>query len=65
MNATPGKWRRSRRSTSLGNACVEARLNPTTPQLRDSKLGDDSPLLELSRSDFEGFLRFAGSSPVS
>jgi len=50
-------WRKSSRSGANG-ACVEARIDGT-PQVRDSKLGDDSPILNMSRSDFEGLLAAA------
>jgi len=48
---TPGKWRKSRRSTAQGNNCVEARLNKSGPEIRDSKMGDESPILRMSRDD--------------
>jgi len=47
-------WRKSSRSGSGGN-CVEARLNGT-PEIRDSKMGEASPVLELSRNDFVALL---------
>lgn len=53
---TPSKWRKSSRSQG-GGQCVEARLAETGPQVRDSKLGDASPILSLSRNDFAGLLR--------
>ena len=52
---TPGKWRKSSRSGQQGN-CVEARLNQAGPELRDSKLGDGSPVLALTRTDFTALL---------
>jgi len=52
---TPGKWRKSSRSNPNGGNCVEARLNGT-PEIRDSKMGDVSPVLELSRNDFVALL---------
>jgi len=53
---TPGKWRKSTRSGQQGQ-CVEARLSKAGPQIRDSKLGDASPILELSRLDHSALLR--------
>lgn len=53
---TPGPWRRSTRSSPNGANCVEARINYGAPQLRDSKLGEASPILTLSRSDFAALL---------
>ncbi|MFD0558702.1 uncharacterized protein DUF397 [Stackebrandtia endophytica] len=47
-------WRKSSRSGGQGN-CVEARLNHT-PEVRDSKMGDDSPILRLSPNDFTALL---------
>ncbi|TWJ07682.1 uncharacterized protein DUF397 [Stackebrandtia albiflava] len=52
----PGKWRKSSRSGGSGGSCVEARLNAGGPEVRDSKLGDDSPILSLNRSDFLALL---------
>lgn len=48
-------WRKSSRSGSQGN-CVEARLNDLGPEVRDSKLGDASPILRVSRADFIALL---------
>ena len=45
MNNVAGKWRKSRRSGANG-ACVQVRLNAGTEQIRDSKMGDDSPILD-------------------
>ena len=53
---TPGNWRKSSRSSSQGGSCVEARLAATGPQIRDSKLGDTSPLLLLSDRDLTALL---------
>ncbi|GAA4897499.1 uncharacterized protein DUF397 [Stackebrandtia albiflava] len=55
-----GKWRKARRSSAQGNNCVEARLNGETPEVRDSKMGDRSPILEMSRHDFAALLRSVG-----
>jgi hypothetical protein len=55
-----GKWRKSSRSGNSGGNCVEARLNEAGPEVRDSKLGEDSPILALSRTDFTALLRSVG-----
>ncbi|GAA4911156.1 uncharacterized protein DUF397 [Stackebrandtia albiflava] len=57
---TPGKWRKSSRSPSTGGNCVEARMHAGTPEIRDSKMGDRSPILEMSRTDFVALLRSVG-----
>ena len=53
---TPGNWRKSSRSAGNSGNCVEARLNQTGPEIRDSKLGGTSPVLELTRVDFAALL---------
>ena len=52
-------WRKSTRSGSQ-NACVEVRTHHANMQVRDSKLGDNSPVFSLPTADFVGLLR--GSS---
>lgn len=57
---TAGKWRKS--SRSQGNAdsnCVEARTSSNGFQVRDSKLGDDSPVFDLGEQGFKSLLRAA------
>lgn len=54
-----GKWRKSSRSGNSGANCVEARTAPVGFQVRDSKLGDDSPIFDLPREEFESLLRAA------
>ncbi|GAA4892438.1 uncharacterized protein DUF397 [Stackebrandtia albiflava] len=49
-------WRKPSRSNNSGGACVEARSRMDRFQLRDSKLGEDSPVLDVSVTDFVGFL---------
>ena len=50
-----GKWRKSSRSGGNGQ-CVETRRD-TGFELRDSKLGDRSPILTgLDADDWRGFL---------
>ncbi|CAM3548739.1 DUF397 domain-containing protein [Stackebrandtia soli] len=51
-----GRWRKSSRSTPNGGSCVEARFSEGAPQVRDSKLGDASPILALSHGDFAALL---------
>lgn len=53
-------WRKSTRSNDTGQTdCVEARNTAAGFQVRDSKLGHDSPVFDLSASDFTGLLRVA------
>lgn len=53
-------WRKSSRSNSSGNNnCVEMRLADGVLQVRDSKMGDDSPILDLTFEEFEGLKRVA------
>ncbi|GAA4921334.1 uncharacterized protein DUF397 [Stackebrandtia albiflava] len=51
-----GAWRKPARSHGAGGNCVEARLWHGQPQLRDSKMGDASPILKLDRADFTALL---------
>lgn len=47
-------WRKSSRSTNSGDQnCVEVRLNDGRIEVRDSKLGDDSPIFGLTPGEFE------------
>lgn len=52
--ATP--WRKSSRSGGQGGQCVEARTIGPLFQLRDSKLGNHSPILDLDATDFTALL---------
>lgn len=53
-------WRRSSRSANSGDQnCVEARAATAGFQVRDSKLGDDSPVFDLAPREFTGLLRAA------
>lgn len=53
-------WRKSSRSTGGNNSnCVEARKNEGVFQVRDSKLGDTSPVFDLHSTEFKGLLRAA------
>ncbi|MEU5156516.1 DUF397 domain-containing protein [Glycomyces sp. NPDC021274] len=50
-------WRKSTRSANTGNGdCVEARPAPAGFELRDSKLGSDSPIFALPTADFTTLL---------
>jgi hypothetical protein len=54
------EWRKSSRSSSQGNAdCVEARSNEERFEVRDSKLGDESPVFGVRTEDFQSLLRAA------
>lgn len=53
-----GSWRKSSRSSNSGdNNCVEARVTTAGFQVRDSKLGGDSPVFDLAAGEFTGLLR--------
>lgn len=52
-----GPWRKSSRSGgNQDNNCVEVRLNNGTPQVSDSKLNDDRPILTVTTESYNGFL---------
>lgn len=52
------EWRKSSRSASGSNdQCVEARLAGPVVQVRDTKLGEDSPILDTSPEDWRAFLK--------
>ncbi|GAB4004065.1 hypothetical protein GCM10029992_47930 [Glycomyces albus] len=47
------RWRKSSRSSSQGDGdCVEVRYDGSEFQVRDSKLGEGSPIFDLSAEDF-------------
>jgi len=52
-------WRKARRSNDQGANCVEARSNEGAFEVRDSKLGDASPIFGIKPADFESLLRAA------
>lgn len=52
-------WRKSSRSQGNGGNCVEARTNEGQFEVRDSKLGDDSPIFGVRAADFQSLLRAA------
>jgi hypothetical protein len=49
------RWIKSTHSLGSGT-CVEARTGDGVVQMRDSKLGDDSPILEFSPPAWQAFL---------
>ena len=55
MDIESAQWRKSSRSG--GNNCVEVALNLETPRIRDSKLGDASPILDVKPSAYAAFLK--------
>lgn len=52
-------WRKSSRSGNSGANCVEARAAESGFQVRDSKLGDHSPVFDLAPKEFVSVLRAA------
>lgn len=55
-NTTRPQWRKSSRSGGA-QQCVEVATNvPSTSLIRDSKLGDQSPILNVASSAFATFL---------
>jgi hypothetical protein len=52
-------WRKARRSNDQGANCVEARSNENRFEVRDSKLGDASPVFGLAPAEFTSLLRAA------
>jgi hypothetical protein len=53
------QWRKSTRSSNSGGNCVEARVEMKQFQVRDSKLGEASPIFELDTEGFTSLLRAA------
>ncbi|GAA2159510.1 MULTISPECIES: DUF397 domain-containing protein [Glycomyces] len=52
-------WRKARRSNDAGANCVEARTNEGAFEVRDSKLGEESPIFGIKVTEFEALLRAA------
>lgn len=50
------RWKKSSRSGQEGGACVEVRGHAGVVQVRDTKLGETSPILDASPADWRGFL---------
>ncbi|THV28377.1 DUF397 domain-containing protein [Glycomyces paridis] len=66
VEARVAPWRKSSRSSSSQDSqCVEARPATSGFQVRDSKLGEGSPIFDLGASDFTGLLRAAGRALTS
>lgn len=60
MTAEWSAWKKSSRSSSQGNGdCVEVRNNGVEFQVRDSKMGEGSPILDLSSESFMALMRAA------
>ncbi|RRS01765.1 DUF397 domain-containing protein [Glycomyces terrestris] len=53
------RWKKSSQSNNQGGACVEARAHQGVAQVRDTKLGESSPILETSAADWTAFLAAA------
>jgi len=53
------QWRKSSRSGDQGANCVEARTHGGRFEVRDSKLGEASPIFELETPEFLSLLRVA------
>lgn len=49
-------WRKSSRSNGGGSACVEVATIPAATGVRDSKLGDVSPVLPFTSATWSSFL---------
>lgn len=45
------EWKKSSRSQTQGQ-CVELRLGDDAVQVRDSKLGDSSPVFDIAPADY-------------
>ena len=53
------RWKKSSRSSGNANNCVETRTKSGNYQVRDSKLGTNSPIFDLGQGDMLGLLRAA------
>lgn len=49
-------WRKSTKSPNTNGQCLQSRLSQSGQQLRDSKLGETSPVFTLARDDFSALL---------
>ncbi|MGH8793461.1 MAG: DUF397 domain-containing protein [Stackebrandtia sp.] len=56
VEAAATLWRKSSRSGDNQGQCVEAAAAGERLHVRDSKLGDDSPILCMTGADWQGFL---------
>ena len=50
------RWKKSSRSNGQGGQCVEARAHAGVVQVRDTKLGESSPILDASAADWTAIL---------
>jgi hypothetical protein len=54
-NCLETRWKKSTRSGAAGH-CVEAQIQDGTVQVRDTKLGEASPILNFTRDEWTAFL---------
>jgi hypothetical protein len=54
------EWKKSSRSNNQGGACVEVRAHDGVVQVRDTKLGEDSPILDASPAAWRALLAHEG-----
>lgn len=63
------EWQKSSRSSNntgdQQGQCVEARLSDSGCEIRDSKLGEISPILDASLADWRGFITAVSKLPPS
>ncbi|MEU6261928.1 DUF397 domain-containing protein [Saccharopolyspora shandongensis] len=50
-------WRKSSRSTQMQGQCVEIGFAPGRIGIRDTKLGESSPILDVDGAAFAAFVR--------
>ena len=56
---TDNGWRKAKASGGQGDNCVEVRMREGSFQVRDSKLGDASPIFDLSHDTLTALIRSA------
>jgi hypothetical protein len=61
MDLTRTEWRKSSYSSNNGNCVEVARNLPGIVAVRDSKLGDDSPVLTFNAAEWDAFTRGVGA----
>jgi hypothetical protein len=52
-------WRKATRSQGNGGSCVELRVSDEEFQVRDSKLGNASPIFDLTPEGLKSWVRAA------